>query len=180
MRLRSSLVMSTWAHFTILAHHRTGSGLWCFVMLSGGYHCFWKNGKLGIQRQEKVSEEPEKSHDLLSPCRQHKNTYYTHAMNAIYTTKTKNSKRDLWKTLYFSNSYYSDYFTYFFGFFGQGLDEEVGFFPRKVEGCCSVWAVATLCCVVLFVHTCIYWNIYWLTKVWLKTVTFNVCQSNVL
>jgi len=30
---------------------------------------------------------------FITPYRQHKNAYYTHTMNAIYTTKTKNAKK---------------------------------------------------------------------------------------
>jgi len=32
---------------------------------------------------------------FITPYRKHKNTYCTHTMNAIYTIKTKNTKRDM-------------------------------------------------------------------------------------
>jgi len=32
---------------------------------------------------------------FITPYKQHKNTYYTHTMNAIYTIKRKMQKRDM-------------------------------------------------------------------------------------
>jgi len=34
---------------------------------------------------------------FITPYRQNKNTYYTHTVNAIYTVKTKNAKKETWQ-----------------------------------------------------------------------------------